>query len=803
MTLNLNSVNETKQNQNMNTTNDTTETREAVDGSEKSYLRRMKDSARQGIKKLADAGRNLVSKKSPTAGKKRSLATSSTDSGISPDVLFIQAGSTLNLMGPDADVQHPRRYWLNGFQDRLYFTPDFGEESAPDDDDPRPEFIDVMDVTEIRAGCRTDDFLRVAHLQGDYQVTLIHPDRCFSIHYGSDNSIHSLQAADPQTARRWIDALESLVWLARIESKMSQYDPTFWLRHFYRNAVGPLPEAGLSFWQCTKLIHELNVKSEPGRARVCFDEANTNREPSRGRQVLDEDEFIAFFHLISHRPALDELFARLSGGSASITAEQLRVFLTDVQGLDDVDLDEAERLIETIGCDSLPGFRALMTSEMFDIRRKEHRTVNQDMTKPLACYWAKTSHNTYLTRDQLVGPSSIEGYVRAQDCASVELDLWNGPDGQPIIKHGRSLVTSILARDALEYGIKPYVFQRDDYPVILSIEDHLSDAQRQIFIADFERIFGKDHVLRVDEEASAGYSASPEQLRRKVIIKADRKTFGPLANVCQTRKYDPTAEDEIIPCVSSLSETRVAGIIDPPCSRNLFCPSSVPEESLDEFIHRTGIQLIRVFPRWTRQLSGNFDAIRFMNVGCQMVALNIQTRGKELALYAGRFRANGDCGFALKPDFLIHPEAFRFRRPTAKTLTLTIISAQQLPKDKRIWGDHVDPFVEVTMDGVEQDKSTQQTRIVIGNGLNPVWNKKMTFRVTEPDLAVVLFSVEHFGIFCNTTLGSYALPLMSLGQGYRHVPLQDKHLVPVPLATLFVHVHVEDDDFTDDDDDDE
>jgi phosphatidylinositol phospholipase C delta len=60
------------------------------------------------------------------------------------------------------------------------------------------------------------------------------------------------------------------------------------------------------------------------------------------------------------------------------------------------------------------------------------RTSNicQDMTLPLSSYFICCSHNTYLVGNQLVGTSSVEGYVRAllDGCRSVEMDIYDGPE---------------------------------------------------------------------------------------------------------------------------------------------------------------------------------------------------------------------------------------------------------------------------------------------------------------------------------------------------------------------------------------
>lgn len=71
---------------------------------------------------------------------------------------------------------------------------------------------------------------------------------------------------------------------------------------------------------------------------------------------------------------------------------------------------------------SLAGFTAFLTSSSNSIFSDHHKDVSQDMTLPISNYFISSSHNTYLVGYQLVGDSTVEGYIRSllASCRSVE-----------------------------------------------------------------------------------------------------------------------------------------------------------------------------------------------------------------------------------------------------------------------------------------------------------------------------------------------------------------------------------------------
>lgn len=71
---------------------------------------------------------------------------------------------------------------------------------------------------------------------------------------------------------------------------------------------------------------------------------------------------------------------------------------------------------------SLDAFTAFLLSSDNSAFTGQSGKVYQPMTHPLSDYYISSSHNTYLVGNQLVGYSTIEGYIRAllRSCRSVE-----------------------------------------------------------------------------------------------------------------------------------------------------------------------------------------------------------------------------------------------------------------------------------------------------------------------------------------------------------------------------------------------
>ncbi|XP_068088624.1 1-phosphatidylinositol 4,5-bisphosphate phosphodiesterase beta-4 isoform X8 [Hyperolius riggenbachi] len=209
-----------------------------------------------------------------------------------------------------------------------------------------------------------------------------------------------------------------------------------------------------------------------------------------------------------------------------------------------------------------------------------------------------------------------------------------------------------------------------------------------------------------------------------------------------------------------------------------------------EFVNYNKRQMSRIYPKGGRVDSSNYMPQIFWNAGCQMVSLNYQTPDLAMQLNQGKFEYNGSCGYLLKPDFMRRPDrTFDPFSETpvdgviAATCSVQVISGQFL-SDKKIG-----TYVEVDMYGLPTDTIRKEfrTRMVINNGLNPVYNEEpFVFRkVILPDLAVLRIGVYDDN---NKLIGQRILPLDGLQAGYRHISLRNEGNKPTSLPTIFCNI---------------
>ncbi|CAK6963725.1 -phosphatidylinositol 4%2C5-bisphosphate phosphodiesterase delta-4 [Scomber scombrus] len=613
-----------------------------------------------------------------------------------------------------------------------------------------------------------------------------------------------------------------------------------WVRDWFQKA-DKNKDGKMIFKEVKKLLKMMNVEMNEEHAWHLFTMADKSESDS-----LEMEEFVLFYKMLTQRDEVWKVFQDYSADGEKLLLEELESFLKIEQHEEERSAQYAQQLIDryepsetakTQGAMSLDGFQMYLCSQEGSIFKPEHVDLHQDMSQPLSHYFISSSHNTYLMEDQLRGQSSLEAYIQAlkRGCRCVEVDCWDGSDGEPVVYHGHTLTSKILFKDVIS-TLKEYAFKASDFPLILSLENHCCVEQQTVMAQHLSQILGDTLLTTLLDGQVPQQLPSPQELKGKILLKA--KKIGGLE--CSLDETDlvsdddemangdaesPSAEDLPAECLNQNEKKSKSKLSRELSDLVVYCKSvhfhgfeharlhakcyemsSFSESKAKRLVKETGTdfvqcntkQLSRIYPSGLRTDSSNYNPQEMWNVGCQIVALNFQTAGLEMDLNDGLFRQNGCCGYVLKPDFMrdgntqFSPDK-QGERQNYKPLHLSfqVISGQQLPKVNQKEGSIVDPLVRVEIYGVPQDQAKDETTHINNNGFNPVWNETLNFVVHTPELALVRFVVEDYDKASrNDFIGQFTLPFTCIQTGYRHIHLLSKDGTAIPPASLFIHISI-------------
>ncbi|KAM5293098.1 1-phosphatidylinositol 4,5-bisphosphate phosphodiesterase eta-1 isoform 2-T2 [Ctenodactylus gundi] len=460
-----------------------------------------------------------------------------------------------------------RLFYLDEHRTRLRWRPSRKSEKAK---------ILIDSIYKVTEGRQSEIFHRQA--EGNFD-----PSCCFTIYHGNHMESLDLITSNPEEARTWITGLKYLMAgisdedsLAKRQRTHDQYPVlTFPLGCTFEEA-DKNGDGLLNIEEIHQLMHKLNVNLPRRKVRQMFQEADTDENQG----TLTFEEFCVFYKMMSLRRDLYLLLLSYSDKKDHLTVEELAQFLKVEQKMSNVTTDycldiikkfevsEENKVKNVLG---IEGFTNFMRSPACDVFNPLHYEVHQDMDQPLCNYYIASSHNTYLTGDQLLSQSKVDMYARVlqEGCRCVEVDCWDGPDGEPVVHHGYTLTSKILFRDVVE-TINKHAFVKNEFPVILSIENHCSIQQQRKIAQYLKGIFRDKLDLSAVDTGDCKQLPSPQSLKGKILVKGKKLPY---------HLGDDAEEGEV-------SDEDSADEIEDECKFKLHYNNGTTEHQVESFIRK-------------------------------------------------------------------------------------------------------------------------------------------------------------------------------------------------------------------------
>ncbi|XP_023788499.1 1-phosphatidylinositol 4,5-bisphosphate phosphodiesterase eta-1 isoform X3 [Cyanistes caeruleus] len=405
--------------------------------------------------------------------------------------------------------------------------------------------IVIDSIYKVSEGRQSEIFHR--HAEGSFD-----PSCCFTIYHGNHLETLDLITSNPEEARTWITGLKYLLAGISDEDSLAKRQRTHdhWVKQTFEEA-DKNGDGLLNIEEIHQLMHKLNVSLPRRKVRQMFQEADTDENQG----TLNFEEFSVFYKMMSLRRDLYLLLLSYSDKKDHLTAEELAQFLRVEQKMNNVtpeycldiiqkfEVSEENKKQNVLG---IEGFTSFMRSAACEVSNPLHRQVHQDMEQPLCHYFIASSHNTYLSGDQLLSQSRAEMYARVLQagCRCVEVDCWDGPDGEPVVHHGYTLTSKILFREVAE-TINKYAFIKNEFPVILSIENHCSIQQQKKIAQYLKEIFGDKLDLSSVSTGDPRQLPSPQDLKGKILVKGKKLPCSLGADAEEGEVSEEDSADEI------------------------------------------------------------------------------------------------------------------------------------------------------------------------------------------------------------------------------------------------------------------
>jgi phosphatidylinositol phospholipase C delta len=457
----------------------------------------------------------------------------------------------------------------------------------------------IDDIKDIRVGTNARNYSR------ECGVSDIDEPRFFSILYavpdkskGRAQKVMHLIANDEQTFDLWTTTLDAISkhrqdLMASLSSFHEKAVKTYWRtemsKQFHDKPHSEVEEE-IDIVGVERLCRSLHIHGSSDYFRQKFTQADVTRS---GR--LNFTEFQEFVKLMKRREDVRSVYQKLAPNSEKgMTLQQFLTFLKDTQG-EEIHYDRAHwenvfakfvrrsKSKEQASQDAADGeidrmTEAALTSYListFNVPLKS-LPAKYSLDRPLNEYFITSSHNTYLLGRQVAGQSSVEAYISAlnQGCRCVEVDCWNGGDGQPVVMHGRTLTSQVSFVDVMS-TISKYAFVKSPYPLWISLEVHCNPVQQALMAQIIKDTCGSKLVTEpIDSSAEL---PSPSQLLHRILIKVKKpRLFEAVAMTEPLGRSRGNSLKSVYPRDTQVENSTVPGSILPPLPSTSLLPQLSP-----------------------------------------------------------------------------------------------------------------------------------------------------------------------------------------------------------------------------------
>lgn len=451
------------------------------------------------------------------------------EGGIAPvNPTFLQLGTELTKL--TKKKRKTITLWLDPNSARICWHPNKAEKSF---------FVD--DVLEVRKGAESRNARDDIHISPEDETRLLTVVYALLEPSGgrTRKTMHLLMPPG-KSMQLWTDILNDVFRkrVASMDALSSSRDKSeksmnmLWQQAMTRK--GESADQLLSLDDTRQVCRDLEINCDHRTV-----EAHFKRCDKDASGLLNFAQYRAFVNSFKERKDIQHLYRNVKHGLLDYDMDlaEFLVFLRTDQYID-VDKDRAhwEGIFEKFARPthnraalpdaepiigqktlSLQGFQHFLTSAHNSPLEPDKLEVTFD--RPLNEYFISSSHNTYLLGRQVLGTSSVDGYVEAllEGCRCIEIDCWDGDDGRPMVTHGHTLTTKVSFEDCVSV-IAKHAFTRSPYPLIVSLEVHCNSEQ-QATMVDLMMKYLDGMMVTEPIINNATALPSPEELKRKILVK--------------------------------------------------------------------------------------------------------------------------------------------------------------------------------------------------------------------------------------------------------------------------------------------